>query len=226
MGRNCDYKKDNSNNGDQKYNQNQVQLKPKQQYNEDEQQRQPQQQAQYQPSPTNRPPPRKKKSKKKIMAVIGVIAIIVIAAVLSYFLFSNKNNVQETPESTLDEYVERVNDKDGEGSLELLILGLIEDKSLEDRKETYKSYIDGGNLSYYDYEIKNKTYEEDMSSQNKTILDSIKDELKNDYDIDVEDCCILEVEFTEESDGEDYISMDELLFMKVDGKWYLREGYY
>jgi len=174
------------------------------------------------------------------MLAIGLISILLLSVL---FIGCIEEESQESPEDTFSLLVDRINDEDSEGVIELTDTQFVDDDIWEEVPEQQEEYeetiddfqdaIDDGEMEIDSYEI-DVTYLEDMDEENKTIFENLTETLnENEYfNATVDDFCLIEYDWeaTIEEDSilkewfepDEVEEMDQMLGMlEIDDEWYL-----
>ncbi len=174
------------------------------------------------------------------MLAIGVISILLLSVL---FIGCIEEESQESPEDTFSLLVDRINDEDGEGVIELTDTQFVDDDIWEEIPEKQEEYeetiddvqdaIDDGEIEIDSYEI-DVTYLKDMDEENKTNFEDLMETLnENEYfNANVDDFCLIEYDWeaTIEEDSilkewfepDEVEEMDQMLGMlEIDDEWYL-----
>ncbi len=176
------------------------------------------------PQPQYQPPNAPSKPPSKAPIAILIIIVLVIAAVVVAILFMG--GAQKSPDNTFDTFVDRVNSEDFKGAYDLTTMVFDDDyddmiKDMEESQEEYGEDFD----TEYSVDIDETRYEDDMSrSEIEDMEDSI-DHLEEEYNVEVEDYCIVEytmtVTMTVDEETETDTESDDMPCVKIDGKWYI-----
>lgn len=155
---------------------------------------------------------------KKITASFAVVLLLLGVIFLSG---CTEEEERSSPEEAFESFVEKINDQDGKGALELTDSSLIENESYDEGKDDIKDSFDNGEISIKSYDIKEIRYEDDISSENTSWLENAT-ELLDEEDVSVEQYCLLEVNWTTENQdqGEQTTEVTYPMF-KVDSNWYV-----
>ena len=176
---------------------------------------------------------------KKSLTIIVIILVLVVA-----LSGCTTENVQDTPESTFDTFVERINDEDGEGVIELTdvqflnysIFNEISDvvysrEEFEENITSIKESIDSGEIEINSYEIGEVIYLEDMDESNKTNMTEMIDSINDNkyFNGTIQDMCKFnfswDVNVDEDSPLKNKVEgvndIDFMMMYKIDGKWYM-----
>ncbi len=185
----------------------------------------PQQPSSHQ-SPHAPPPPPPKKA-MPIMAIVVVI-MVVIAAIAVAFIFMGDGNAQEDPDSAFNGFIDNYLDEDEDGSLKFTDASFFDSKDLKDLDDEMGWSEDPEN----DDELKDTIIEtemigeDDMDPLDKEAIEKMVEAFEDEYDVTVEDFCILEwnadMTYIDE-DGDEYTEDDsgEWPMMQIDDKWYV-----
>lgn len=153
----------------------------------------------------------------KVVTILVVFAMIGMVVITMGCTEDDEGGAQDSPESTFNTFVERVNEEDGEGALEVTDASLLEDEKFDDRISTTQEKIDKGNLSLSDHEIHDVTYKEDMDSEKKEAVDEIIKRIEGNSSATVDDSVLLNVTITADSETDTV----KYPMVQVDSEWYL-----
>ena len=180
--------------------------------------------------------------KEKVIALFTVFILMVL--VLSGCTTENDQNVQENPEGTVDAFVERINDNDGEGVVELTDIRFLNDSiwnelssKVYSKEEFYenltsmKEAINDGDMEINSYKIEDIIYLEDMNEENKSDINDMIDQVNESkyYDGNITDLCKFNLSW--DLDVDDNSPLNEmvkvvknsefLMMYKIGEKWYM-----
>lgn len=88
-------------------------------------------------------------------------------------------------------------------------------------KSAFKEYVEL-DLSVEDYDIKETTYKEDLSSEDKSEIEDLVRSIEDELNVSVEETCVIKVDLTRASRDEEITDMS-MPMVKVDSKWYPTE---
>jgi len=182
----------------------------------------------------------KPKSNISKMVAVGLVSVLLISVL---FVGCIEEESQESPEGTFSLLVERINDEDGDGVIELFDTQFLDDDFWEESSEEQEELnstqdaIDNGELEIHSYEI-NVTYLEDMdedsSPLNRTQAENFKDDINEfeNFTATVDDLCMVEYEWNatidEDSVLEDLADFGEseqsdgfLPMVEINDEWYI-----
>ncbi len=170
-----------------------------------------------------REPPARVESKKpfyKKAPFIGLIVALLIGATIAgaYFIFfmeDTEDDFRDSPESTFEVFVERLNENDGEGALELTERPIL-DEGLSFDWEKLEEEINNGNESITDYEIKEVKYIDDMDSENRSQMEDLINFIEENSTAEVENSCLIKVDINAPEESEIAVPMFE-----IEGDWYV-----
>lgn len=185
---------------------------------------------------------------KKILAGI-LISILLISIIYTTGCVEDQGNEQDEPEETMGTFVERINDEDSQGVMELGLSDFLDREVFEDEDvpiteeefdeelDTFKKAIDEGEMEVDSYDIEEMRYLEEMDEENRTEFEGLMDTINNcDYfNAEVTDMSFIEFEWdTTVDEGsvlEDYRFGDlgdlseeldwDLLLLEIDNEWYI-----
>ncbi|MFP3872374.1 MAG: hypothetical protein ACOC55_01240 [Candidatus Natronoplasma sp.] len=182
---------------------------------------------------------------KSKMLAIGLISLFLISVIFAGCI---EEESQESPEGTFDLFVERINEKDGEGVIELLDTQFLDDDIWEDLPEDHEEFeeemdameeaIDNGEMKIGSYEKEVNHLEdmdEDSSPINRTELEQFKEVVnENDnFTATVDDICVVEfewnatveegsvLEFWAELDEMEEMDKPMLIMLEIEDEWYI-----
>jgi len=180
-----------------------------------------------------------KESKMGKTLVIGLVSVLLLSALFMGCI----QDGQEDPEGTFDLMVERINDEDGEGVVELTDTEFLDDDiweeipdhqdDYEERLDAFQDAIDDGEMEIDSHETE-VTYMEDMDEENKTDYEDLIETLSDSeyFDATVDDFSIVEyeweVEIEDDSVLKEWFEPEEaegfeqaIGMLEIDGEWYI-----
>ncbi len=185
------------------------------------------------------------KGKTRRILVVGLVSVLLISVL---FMGCIEEEDQESPEDTFSLFVERINEGDGEGVIELFDTQFLDDdiweelpqeqEEFEEEMDAMEKAIDNGEMEIESYETE-VTYLEDMdedsSPLNRTELEEFMETVnENEYfTATVYDICMVEFEWNatveEDSILEFWDELDEigetdwgmLIMIEIEEEWYI-----
>lgn len=175
---------------------------------------------------------------------VGLVSILLISVLFMGCVEEESQEYsQESPEDAFSLFVERINDEDGDGVIELFDTQFLDDDFWEESSEqqeglnSTRDAIDNGELEIHSYEI-NVTYLEDMdedsSPLNRTQAENFKDGINEfeNFTATVDDLCMVKYEWNSTVDedsfledladsGESEQSEGFLPMVEINDEWYI-----
>jgi len=179
------------------------------------------------------------------MLTIGLVSILLISVL---FMGCIEEENQESPEGTFDLFVDQINDKDGEGVIELFDTQFLDDdiwEELPQEQEEFEEEIDSMEEAINNRELEVESYEtevtyledmdEDSSPLNRTELEEIMETVNENefFTATVDDICMVKFEWniTLEEDTtlefwDEWTEIGEtdramLIMLEIDEEWYI-----
>ncbi len=187
-------------------------------------------------------------SKSKVLAV-GLISVLLLSVLSAGCLEEgNQESSQESPEGTFSLFVERINNQDGEGVIELFDTQFLDDDSweelpkdqeeFEEEMDAMQEAIDNGEMEIESYETEFTFLEdmdEDSSPLNRTESEELMEEVNNSeyFTANVDDICMVKFDWNatveENSTLEYWDELDEmgetdkamLIMLEIEDEWYI-----
>ena len=156
---------------------------------------------------------------------IAIIVIISVLLVLSLSLI--KSPVNSTPEKTFYSYIDRLNDGDFDGHVNLSLIHFLDPANLSLRVNHLKEHYE--EFSYYHYTVWDLEIFESKDNLNislRTELESVVNGLEDEYEIVIDDYCLLRYEVHNNIDGNVVILHRGLICLEVNSLWYMPDAYY
>ncbi len=164
-----------------------------------------------------------RKSRKGLFIGIGAAVVAIAVALILIFTLGGGKGGAKTAEDVVEEYIKAAEEVDGEAIMDLIHENILEKEfSDEDEREEAIEEFEKGlgeimEMCEIQFEIG------DSESLDGDDLEDLQEEYEEDYDLEVEDAEYIEVIMTIEVYGYEQTQTNELLVIKVDGKWYLAE---
>ena len=189
-------------------------------------------------------------NRKKILTGIS-ISILFISIIFMTGCIEDEVNGQDEPEKTISTFVERINDEDGQGVMELGLTQFLDrdvfeeeaiptsEEEFDEESDAFKSAIDKGELEVISYEVEEVRYLEDLDEENRTefkeLMDIIKDSdyftpevtdmafINLEWDANIEDGSILEEYNMDELGnlGEEPEVDWDIFLLEINEEWYI-----
>ncbi|MCH5211854.1 MAG: hypothetical protein J1G06_02455 [Oscillospiraceae bacterium] len=168
----------------------------------------------------------KKKNKAALIGIAGGIAAAIALVIVLIVVFGKSSATEgQTQQQAADKYANGINTN----NMQMVVDAIMPKEAADKLKKS--EYMTTKEIAYYygdlpsedenisNVKIKVKGKSEDYYDADD--LDDIKEEIEEEYDINVSEVEVREIDLSFKADGEQESYPEDMIFYKSDGKWYI-----